>query len=79
MSIPATQNMIEGTWEEISSHASEFNGHRLRVIILPEVIQPIPTGMITRGMFPQLANITEEAFKIAEFHGELDGEFDESI
>ena len=28
--------VVEGTWEEISNHASEFNGHRLRVIILPD-------------------------------------------
>lgn len=77
MSVPMTQNIIEGTWEEISSHASEFNGHRLRVIILPEEAQPVAARMITRGMFPQLANITEEAFKIAEFHGDSDGEFDE--
>ena len=28
--------VIEGTWEEIASHAAEFNGCRLRVIMLPE-------------------------------------------
>jgi hypothetical protein len=26
---------IEGTWEEIQRQASKFNGHRLRVTILP--------------------------------------------
>ena len=27
--------IIEGTWEEIYQQAPKFNGHRLRVIILP--------------------------------------------
>ncbi len=26
--------ILEGTWEEIAARAEEFNGHRLRVIIL---------------------------------------------
>jgi hypothetical protein len=28
--------VVEGTWEEIASHATEFNGRRLRVTILPD-------------------------------------------
>ncbi len=27
---------LEGTWEEIATHAPEFSGHRLRVTVLPE-------------------------------------------
>lgn len=26
---------LEGTWEEITAHAPEFSGHRLRVTVLP--------------------------------------------
>jgi len=28
---------IEGTWEEIAARADELTGHRLRVIVLPDV------------------------------------------
>lgn len=27
---------VEGTWEEITARATEFSGHRLRVVVLPE-------------------------------------------
>ncbi len=30
---------IEGTWDEISAHASRFAGRRLRLIVLPEESQ----------------------------------------
>ncbi|HEY3411452.1 MAG TPA: hypothetical protein VGM51_00195 [Armatimonadota bacterium] len=32
---------FEGTWEELAEHAEEFNGRRLRVVVLPE---PEPAG-----------------------------------
>jgi len=74
--MPSTANMdvIEGTWEEISRHASEFNGHRLRVVILPDEPSAASGKMITQGMFPQLAGIEDEDFKIAEYHMEDDDE-----
>jgi hypothetical protein len=57
--------IIEGTWEEIARQADKLSGHRLRVVILPDEPQP-PTGrMITKGMFPQLIDLTEEDFKTA--------------
>jgi len=31
--------VIEGTWEEIASHASEFRGRRLRIQVLPQESQ----------------------------------------
>ena len=30
------REIVEGTWEEISRQATRFNGHRLRVAILPD-------------------------------------------
>ena len=73
---PAQPDIIEGTWDEIARHASEFNRHRLRVTILPDAPQPIQTKMIAKGMFPQLADITDEDFRIAEFHGDPDDGLD---
>lgn len=29
-----TQQTLEGTWEEVLTHASELQGHRVRVIVL---------------------------------------------
>ena len=31
-----TQQVLEGTWEEITLHAEELKGQRLRVVVLPE-------------------------------------------
>lgn len=28
--------VIEGTWEELATHAEEFKGRKLRLIVLPE-------------------------------------------
>ena len=30
------QQVLEGTWEEITLHAEELKGQRLRVVVLPE-------------------------------------------
>jgi hypothetical protein len=35
---------FEGTWEEIMSHAAEFAGRRVRLILLPEGPEPSPKG-----------------------------------
>ena len=32
--------VLEGTWEEISKHAPEFNGRRLRVTVLSDEQKP---------------------------------------
>ena len=43
MAIPEAE--LEGTWEEILTHASELEGRRLRVIVLrDEERQPTPEG-----------------------------------
>ena len=31
-----TIKVIEGSWEEILQHAGELQGHRLRVVVLPD-------------------------------------------
>ena len=31
-----TQQILEGTWEEIATHAQELAGHRLRVVVLSD-------------------------------------------
>jgi hypothetical protein len=51
--------VIEGTWEEVMSQATQFQGHRLRVVILPD--EPV-TGKYAARMRPLLAQIlTEES------------------
>jgi hypothetical protein len=36
---------LEGTWEEIAARASEFEGRRVRLIVLPEEgSEPFPDG-----------------------------------
>lgn len=34
--------VLEGTWEEIKQHETEFNGRRLRVTVLDEEPKPQP-------------------------------------
>lgn len=31
--------VIEGTWEELSAHAEEFKGRKLRLIVLPTEVE----------------------------------------
>jgi hypothetical protein len=70
--------VLEGTWEEVLQHSEELAGQKVRVMVLTEAeaadtpsSRKKKTGKpITFGMFPQLRDITEEDFKIAEWHGE---------
>jgi len=34
------QKIIEGTWEEVTRHAQEFAGHRVRITVLDAVAFP---------------------------------------
>ena len=36
-----SQQALEGTWEEIATHAEEFEGKRLRLIVLEEVVSKL--------------------------------------
>jgi hypothetical protein len=75
MSSKLTEKTIEGTWDEIVGHADEFNGHKLRLTILPD--EPVKKSTyIYEGMFPQLLDITDEDIKAAEFHGDPDDGLD---
>jgi hypothetical protein len=69
--------VLEGTWEELARHAPEFRGKRLRLMVLDEpaekVDQPaIAPQYLTFGMFPVDRDLTDEDFKLAEFHGDPD-------
>ncbi len=37
-----TQQILEGTWEEVSRHGEELAGRRVRVTVLDDVTMPTP-------------------------------------
>ena len=39
-----TTQILEGAWEEITRHANQFAGHRVRVTVLDEESQPTPNA-----------------------------------
>lgn len=41
------QKTLEGTWEEISLHASEFLGRKVRLVVLDE---PTPTVTLDKAL-----------------------------
>ena len=54
----------EGTWEELSAHAEEFKGRKLRLIVLPEdaeasALAPDDTALrdIAQRLFSEADNI----------------------
>ena len=36
--------VLEGTWEEITAHADELTGKRLKVIVEQEAAAPLPNS-----------------------------------
>jgi hypothetical protein len=80
----ATQQVIEGTWEEIALHAGELagSGKRLKLIIPADEMpgggptEARPAGRAYFGMFQGATQSTEEDFKEAEFHGDPDDGLD---
>src|SRR5437867_1157811 len=78
------QQVIEGTWEEIASHAGELaaSGKRLKLIIPADEPrgesspEARPDGRAYFGMFKGPSESTEEVFKEAEFHGDPDDGLD---
>ena len=43
-------NVLEGTWEEITRHADELRGHKLRVTILDNAYVPSPNRKAKEAM-----------------------------
>jgi hypothetical protein len=51
---------LEGTWEEIAAHASYLAGRRVRLIVLPEGTEGLPTPEDTRSIEEKIAEIVAE-------------------
>jgi hypothetical protein len=69
------QHRLLGTGEDAAAHADEFRG-RTFIVNGEETdtaSEKKPGGkLITKGMFPQLRDLTLEDFRAAEFHGNPD-------
>lgn len=52
----------EGTWEELSAHAEEFKGRKLRLIVLPEE----PEALASPPEDATLRNIAAQLFSEAD-------------
>ena len=80
----AKQHVIEGTWEEIASHAGELaaSGKQLKLIIPTDEPrgetnpEARPGCRAYFGMFKGSRESTEGDFKEAEFHGDPDDGLD---
>ena len=51
-----TEQVLEGNWEEIATHAQELAGHRVRVTILPDKGFRKPN----KGMLQVVRQVTED-------------------
>ena len=52
--------VMEGTWEELSAHASEFAGRRLRLVVLPARDDGKPKESDTRSLEEKIAEIAAQ-------------------
>ncbi len=52
----ATQ-ILEGTWEEITRHAKDFVGRKVRITVLDEEVSPVPN----REMLEALRKVSERS------------------
>lgn len=52
----ATQT-LEGTWEEITRHAKDFVGRKVRITVLDEEVSPVPN----REMLEALRKVSERS------------------
>ena len=48
---------IEGTWEQISEHASRYIGHRMRLTILAKPVEDVSSHADTRTIEQKIADI----------------------
>lgn len=57
---------IEGTWEEILSHAEELTGHRVKVIVLDEP-QSLTPNLDTYNLYERLKDqVGQVSFAVPE-------------
>ncbi len=79
--------VLEGTWEEIAKHATEFSGRRLRVTVLSEERKPQPNQKaleimqrvkeLQKGMRFTDGSQTQEMLRAARNGGMFGNESDE--
>ncbi len=72
------QQILEGTWEEVSQRSEELSGRRVRVTVLDDVTMPSPNEARTEGKgraFGKYAHVpgTSEDF-VREKQEEIDRE-----
>jgi len=63
------QKIIEGTWEEITRHAQEFAGHRVRVTVLEELTTPKVTNGTHAEAEPSAFDVLSKAGLIGTLKG----------
>jgi len=74
------QQILEGTWEEVSRHGPQLAGKRVRLTVLPDDGLATAGGVRSRpqhhgffyGVFSGEPQPTDEDFKSAESHGDRD-------
>jgi hypothetical protein len=69
----ARPRALEGTWEELSALVKDKHNQRFRLIPLPNQSQAPPSAVrrpIRKGMFPQLAGLTDADFAAAEWRSD---------
>ena len=48
---------IEGTWEQIASQALRYSAHKMRLTVLPEIVQETPGTQDPRSLEEKIAEI----------------------
>src|SRR5437868_10777545 len=74
------EQVLEGTWEEVSRHGPQLAGKRVRLTVLPDEeqaevrdVQPRPRSYgFFYGVFSGEPQPTNDDFKSAEFQGDAD-------
>jgi hypothetical protein len=76
--VEMAQQVLEGTWEEISRCGDQLAGHRVRLIVLDPVRHDGQEkgAMLSHGMFPQIRSLTDADLDTAGFRGDPDDDLD---
>lgn len=48
---------IEGTWDQIASQAKQYAGHKMRLTVLPEVVEATPEEQDERSLEEKITAI----------------------